>query len=517
MQIKQDVSFRRLILPQSSVIADLEARFPDSSLGRRILIERADILNSSVDVRLALAEEAVRRFPTDRVLLTYLVRVLLAQGRRTEATVIADTMAASANDNFALISRLRIVSDQAGDDAIKDEVQSVVTTPRWTLLEALSIANFLLEIRTNWATESALVILDDIANRFPGRPVVVATRARALITLRRDDQALTLIDSVPALCQTQSILELKAWAAARRGDIDSSRQFWRTILSTNYFPAIYAAEPTLELIMPQRCVSQTGDVTLFAVVRDELHNIAEFLAHHRRIGINQFVIVDNMSTDGVDAYLRDQPDVTLYRTRDKYGLAKSGMRWINALIERHGAGGWCVHADADEALIYPGWETTPIQRLIAYLDSVGAEAMAAFMLDVYPERLISADGRPATHHDCLYYDDDYQWIGTIRSPYLCPMGGVRSRLFGVQHNSPKVPLIKSSRAVHINAHETTPLRLAEVSGVLLHYIMLALTKRISSVRRPLFLWTTPLCKICFAYRGAQRYGFAGAGDIPTAF
>ena len=456
------------------VIADLETRFPDSPLGRIVLIERAEKLKLSADMTVALVEESVRRFPADRVLLAYFVRILLAQGRRTEAAAVANAMAADVNDHVALVSQLRVARDQDGDDAIEDELHSAVTTHRWSFEAALSIGYFLLEIWTTWATELALILLGNITERFPGRAFDVAARAQTLIMLRRDDQALALIDSVPALYRTQPILELKAWAAARRGEIVSSRQFWRTILSTYYFPAIYAAEPTLELVSRGRSALKVGDVTAFVAVRNELQNVAEFLAHHRRIGINNFVIVDNMSTDGVDAYLREEPDVTLYRTRDIFAPAGSGMRWINTLIERHGAGGWCVYADADEALIYPGWETTPIQRLIAYLDFVGAEGMAAYMLDVYPERLISADGRAATHSDCRYYDNDYRWVGHARLPYLRPLGGVLSRLFRAQEYLHKVPLIKSSCGVHIGPHETTPLRLAEVSGALLHYKMLAL-------------------------------------------
>lgn len=155
------------------------------------------------------------------------------------------------------------------------------------------------------------------------------------------------------------------------------------------------------------------------------------------------------------------------------------MRWINALIERHGAGGWCVYVDADEALIYPGWETTPIRSLIAYLDTVGAEGMTALTLDVYPERLTCSDGRAATRSDCRYYDGDYQWIGHVHLPYLRPLGGIRTRLFGLQHDLHKVPLIKSSRGVYVSPHEATPLRLAEVTGVLVHYNMLSLLKRAS--------------------------------------
>ena len=124
------------------VIADLEARFPNSPLGRRIQLERAQILNFSFNARIALIEEAVRRHPADPVLLMHFLRVLLAQGRREEAISIADKMTGSANGNSALISRLRIMRDEGGNAAIRDELNSAITTRLWTLPEASSIGCF---------------------------------------------------------------------------------------------------------------------------------------------------------------------------------------------------------------------------------------------------------------------------------------------------------------------------------------------------------------------------------------
>jgi hypothetical protein len=36
-----------------------------------------------------------------------------------------------------------------------------------------------------------------------------------------------------------------------------------------------------------------------------------------------------------------------------YGL---GMRWVNELIDRHGRRNRCLFVDADEALVFPGYE-----------------------------------------------------------------------------------------------------------------------------------------------------------------
>jgi hypothetical protein len=113
-----------------------------------------------------------------------------------------------------------------------------------------------------------------------------------------------------------------------------------------------------------------------------------------------------------------------------------------------------------------------LPRFIEYLDSEGAEAVSAFMLDVYPQRWPSARSERVTHAECRYYDAEYIWIGHVRPPYRRPLGGVRSRLFGVKEYLQKVPLIKSGCVIYVGNHETTPLRFSSVTTALLHFKML---------------------------------------------
>jgi tetratricopeptide (TPR) repeat protein len=293
---------------------------------------------------------------------------------------------------------------------------------------------------------------------------------------REGDAAMKLIDAVPRPYRSREVLELRAWAAVRRDRQESAKKLWRTILSTTYFPGAHAPDPELELITSARHWPKSVGVAAFGTIRDELPNLPEFLRHHRGIGVRRFFFIDHMSADGSGDYLRAQPDVILYRAREDYRRSAAGTRWVNALIGRHGAGGWCLRVDADESFIYPGCETTPLDRLVDYLEHEDAEGVAAFMLDVFPERLFDANGNPASRADCRFYDGDYLWSGRVRAPYLQPAGGIRSRLFRVQEYLHKIPLIKSSRAIHLSVHDATALRLATVTGALLHYNLLALAR-----------------------------------------
>lgn len=126
-----------------------------------------------------------------------------------------------------------------------------------------------------------------------------------------------------------------------------------------------------------------GAIVLVACVRDEMIRIAQFLDHYRRIGVDHFAIVDNASADGTAEWLERQPDVSLYRTTQSFAAAGCGWAWIETLLERHAAGRWCLVADADELLVYPGYPERSLKDLVAYHAADGFSAMASVMLDMY--------------------------------------------------------------------------------------------------------------------------------------
>lgn len=132
-----------------------------------------------------------------------------------------------------------------------------------------------------------------------------------------------------------------------------------------------------------------GDVTLFACMRNEALRLPHFLAHYRQLGVRHFIVVDNASTDETPALLREAPDVSVWSARGSYRASRYGMDWLMALMARHGAGRWCVVADADELLVYPGCDTTDLPALGAHLDAAGQWALPALMLDLYPEGPVS--------------------------------------------------------------------------------------------------------------------------------
>lgn len=231
-----------------------------------------------------------------------------------------------------------------------------------------------------------------------------------------------------------------------------------------------------------------GDILCFATLRNEMLRLPEFLSHYRGLGVGHFLMVDNLSTDGSDTLLIDQPDVSLWRAAGSYRDARFGMDWLGALQIRHGHGHWCLTVDLDELLVYPHWDRRPLPDLTAHLDAAGRPALGAMMLDLFPRGpLGQADAGPAAP-----LTDRLPWFDP--GPYRCQVaaprrnrilqGGARERVFfrddprrGPTLN--KLPLIRwNRRHVYVNStHSTLPPRLNDqydgpgdprLSGVLLH-------------------------------------------------
>lgn len=233
---------------------------------------------------------------------------------------------------------------------------------------------------------------------------------------------------------------------------------------------------------------QAADILCFATLRNEILRLPYFLDHHRKLGVAHFLIVDNGSDDGTTAYLRDQHDVSLWRTDESYKLSRFGMDWLTWLQMRHGAGHWCLTVDADEALIYPDWGTRDLRALTTWLAARNIGSFGAIMLDMYPQGPLSAQpyvaGQDPTEALGWFDADNYRRQRNPKFQNEWIQGGVRDRVFFKDRpeRAPtlnKVPLVywKRGYAYVTSTHHMLPRKLNHVfdsqvdglpSGVLLH-------------------------------------------------
>ena len=290
----------------------------------------------------------------------------------------------------------------------------------------------------------------------------------------RDDDAIRVIDRLPqARITNTDVAKLKAWRLARAGDVAGAKEIWQTIERGHYLPAIHAPPGTLEPLGDGAIEPGPGEVLLFTVIRDEAWRLPWFLATYRKLGVDRFFVVDNGSTDGGAEHLLGQPDVHLFPTSASYAAAMSGMRWINELVDRYGAGHWCLYVDVDELLVVPGIEDHGLRPLLDSMERRGQEALRAFMLDMHGP---TADHRPECRpgDDPLplfpLFDATHHPFGAVECPYRQMSGGIR-RLAGTTCDLTKTPIIRGGRSIRFlsSSHRTTPGVLADVTGVLLHF------------------------------------------------
>lgn len=228
---------------------------------------------------------------------------------------------------------------------------------------------------------------------------------------------------------------------------------------------------------------ENDDILVVGCVRNERLRLPWFLTHHRRLGVNKFLLIDNASDDGTIEYLLDQSDVAVFSTSERYSESNCGVKWLNTVLHAHAVGHWTLVLDADELFTFPGFETTGLARFVAYLSQDGIEAVVAPMLDMYPEEPIAETSYRAGEsliEACPFFDVKGYTLANIAKGGLKVLhrGGPRHRIFWQGYDraypSPvltKIPLIRWRKDFMLEAstHILRNAKLAGVTGLLLHF------------------------------------------------
>jgi hypothetical protein len=123
-----------------------------------------------------------------------------------------------------------------------------------------------------------------------------------------------------------------------------------------------------------------------ALCHNERNILKDFLEHYRSLAKIAFLIVDDRSTDGSREFLLQQPDVTLFQPIPGSTYREHKRYWRQELLDAYSDGKWCLAPDIDEHFVYLGMENKPLPDLITEIEREGAEAMCAFMLDMYADK-----------------------------------------------------------------------------------------------------------------------------------
>ncbi|MFV1876248.1 glycosyltransferase family 2 protein [Nioella sp.] len=165
----------------------------------------------------------------------------------------------------------------------------------------------------------------------------------------------------------------------------------------------------LELMSGHHQLSRVSSAShvLVAVIRSEMTMLPHFLAHYRALGIEAFIVADNLSTDGSREYLLSQTDVLLYSVESEYKASHFGVAWQQAMLGNHCIGKWVVLADADEFLVFPDWQKRGLASLTQELDADGFDCVGTWLVDMYPKGdLDKCDFKKESPFDVARWHDD---------------------------------------------------------------------------------------------------------------
>jgi glycosyltransferase involved in cell wall biosynthesis len=245
---------------------------------------------------------------------------------------------------------------------------------------------------------------------------------------------------------------------------------------------------TLRLVHgPGEVSSGTDEVVVLVVVRDGRAYVKSFVEHYRALGAKHLIFLDNGSTDGTVEALKEYEDVTVFSTAlpfKRYGLT---MR--KYLAERFGRGRWTLNVDVDELFAYPYMDVVSLPALLGYLSENGYTAVVTSVLDMFPEEpltdLVRHEDEPLKELHRFYdvsevREEAYESVGDIGNVLSNPdvpilRGGIRRTLFGMNSLLIKHPLIfldGKLKPVDLSEHWVGDARLADFTGVLLHYKLL---------------------------------------------
>ena len=196
---------------------------------------------------------------------------------------------------------------------------------------------------------------------------------------------------------------------------------------------------------------------LVCVQKDDLLRVQASIEYHRKLGIKNFAIIDNGSTDGSFEWLKEQPDVFLLQTLHPYSSANRDA-WINRVLAHFGDNRWYLVLDSDEFLAYDDMEHRDIGQLLSQLKREGITRARAMMLDMYAaDGYFETGSREDFLRQCVYFDADtyttFPW-----DYHVALNGGPRKRLFNTEATLTKYPLFFLQRGELIyQAHAMFPL------------------------------------------------------------
>src|SRR5829696_3579301 len=231
------------------------------------------------------------------------------------------------------------------------------------------------------------------------------------------------------------------------------------------------------------------ELVVVCLVRDGRPYVKSFVEHYASMGVKHLFFLDNGSTDGTVSVARSYENVTILRTELPYkGYEYSLKQYLITLFGKKGR--WCLCADIDELFDYPYSDVVGLGSLLGYLNANSYTAVAAQMLDMFPEEPLSGSRAANLLDEPLKERHRFYDISNIRRKSFKELrrrfpnntlesdeielftGGIRDTIFATDTTLTKHPLVFSDgriKPMADSAHWVDNARIADLTCVLFHY------------------------------------------------
>src|SRR5215217_5285624 len=139
---------------------------------------------------------------------------------------------------------------------------------------------------------------------------------------------------------------------------------------------------------PEEVPYGEDELVVVCLVRDSRPYAKSFVEHYRSLGAKHLFFLDNGSSDGTVEALKKYDNTTILRSKLPYKGYRLAFKRF--LIDRFGRKDrWCLYADIDELFDYPYSDVVGLDSFLGYLTEKSYTAVAAQMLDMFPEEPLS--------------------------------------------------------------------------------------------------------------------------------
>lgn len=167
---------------------------------------------------------------------------------------------------------------------------------------------------------------------------------------------------------------------------------------------------------------EQGLPTIICVVKNEADKLNTFFNHYNKIGKFNFIIIDNGSSDSSVQIAIDNCAV-IYQCTEAFSTNRK-LSWINKVYSKIPIETWTILLDADELLVFDGYERMTVNDVLKAFDKKGIGTSAAIMIDMFSTKQCPRDKYLENY---IYFENRFHEEKSFffNSVY----GGIREREF----------------------------------------------------------------------------------------